>query len=129
MHLEAGLNKLTDFFEGMCCKGLLGALLAGLLVRLREGRDYSLLLNDSSVLHFISMCAPGICGLLQAKCFVGALYLNWQPVAGQIKAVGTVELLDCSPIPGDTRTGQPVLLRLNLSWGELQRQGAVDFKS
>lgn len=72
----------------MRCKGLLGALLAGLLIRLREGGDCSLLLKDSSVLHFITMCAPGICGLLQAKCFVGAPYLKWQPVADGIMPWG-----------------------------------------
>lgn len=128
MHSEAGLNKLIETsLRECCCKGLLGALLAGSLIKLREGGDYSLLLNDSSVLHFISMCAPGICGLLQAKCFVGAPYLNWQPVADGIKAVGAVELLACSPIPGDPQTGQPVLLCSNLSGTELRRQGAVDF--
>lgn len=50
-----------EFFEAMCCKEPLGALLAHILIRLGEGGDYSLLLNDSSVLHYISICAPSIC--------------------------------------------------------------------
>ena len=52
---------------------------------------------------------------------MGAPYLNWQPVADQIKAAGTVELFDCSPIPGDLHTGEPALLHPNLLRGELQR--------